>query len=174
MTLENFYNHSENKEWYTPKQYMDVVRKVLGRIDLDPASNAIANEVVQARQYFTAKDDGLSQEWHGRVFLNPPYGRDTERKRLNQQVWSEKLVAEYKSGNVREAILLVNAVTDTKWFQPLWDYPICFTDHRIKFYTVEANKTSPVRGSAIVYFGDNPLLFAKNFKQFGKVVLKCY
>lgn len=42
--------------------------------DLDPCSPCKgANAPVWARQHFTLADDGLAQEWHGRVWLNPPY-----------------------------------------------------------------------------------------------------
>ena len=27
-----------------------------------------------AGKHFTAAEDGLSREWHGRVYMNPPYG----------------------------------------------------------------------------------------------------
>lgn len=29
-----------------------------------------------ARTHFTIEDDGLAQEWSGRVFCNPPFGRE--------------------------------------------------------------------------------------------------
>jgi hypothetical protein len=63
-------------EWYTPAAILEAARKALGAIDLDPASSDIAQALVQARAFFTAEDDGLAQEWHGRVWLNPPYSRD--------------------------------------------------------------------------------------------------
>ena len=62
-------------ERYTPAQYIEAARRVLGEIDLDPASCEIAQRTVKAVEYFTAKDDGLEQEWHGRVWLNPPYAQ---------------------------------------------------------------------------------------------------
>ena len=62
-------------ERYTPAQYIEAARRVLGEIDLDPASCEVAQRTVKAVEYFTAKDDGLEQEWHGRVWLNPPYAQ---------------------------------------------------------------------------------------------------
>jgi DDE superfamily endonuclease len=46
-------------EWYTPAEHVELVREVLGGIDLDPASNDKAQEVVRAAAYFTKADDGL-------------------------------------------------------------------------------------------------------------------
>ena len=64
-----------NPENYTPAVYIEAVRRVLGEIDLDPASRRIAQETVKAKRFFTKEDDGLRQVWTGRVFLNPPYAR---------------------------------------------------------------------------------------------------
>jgi hypothetical protein len=50
-------------EWYTPAEYVDLAQEVvLGKIDLDPASSALAQQTVKAKQFFTAADDGLAKE----------------------------------------------------------------------------------------------------------------
>ena len=70
-------NHVEhytgNQEWYTPSEYVEAARRVMGEIDLDPASSELAQETVRASSYYTKDDDGLVSEWSGRVWLNPPY-----------------------------------------------------------------------------------------------------
>lgn len=163
---------TNTNEWYTPRPYIQAVYDVLGCIHLDPASNYIANDTVNAHTYFDINDDGYNQKWWGNVFLNPPYGKDPLSNVSNQAKWSSKMISEYESGNVDSAILLVNASTDTTWFTPLWKYPICFTNHRVRFLDPDGNKgKQPVKGSAFVYFGFDKQKFAHVFKQFGAVVL---
>src|SRR5262249_44077676 len=139
---------SMSEEWYTPAEYIEAARQVLTEFDLDPASNPQANEVVKASLYYDKKTNGLENPWHGRVWCNPPYGGDE-----GTGAWVEKMIAEYLAGRMKEGVLLVNAVTDRKWFQPLFDYPICFTNHRIKFNTPYDTPESPVSGNVFVYFG---------------------
>jgi hypothetical protein len=62
-----------NPESYTPAKYIESARQVLGQIDLDPASNELAQQVVKAAQWYGEADNGLLKDWHGTVFLNPPY-----------------------------------------------------------------------------------------------------
>jgi hypothetical protein len=45
-------NSGEN-EWYTPANYIEASRMVMGSIDLDPASSETANRTVCATAYYT-------------------------------------------------------------------------------------------------------------------------
>lgn len=167
------HHSSESVEWYTPEEYIRAARAVMGDIDLDPASCEQANRTVKARRYYTKDDDGLKQEWFGRVFVNPPYGW-TEDSESSQAVWSARLIAEWEAGNILEGILLVNASTAQKWFAPLWRFPICFTDHRIRFERPGAEKNQPPHGSVFVYFGHDVQKFTRVFSQFGAVVTQVW
>jgi ParB family chromosome partitioning protein len=155
---------STENEWYTPARYVEAGRRVLGGIDLDPASSPRANETVKAARFFTAEDDGLAQHWSGRVWLNPPYGRLAG-------AFARKLVDHYAAGDVEAAVLLVNAhCTDTDWFAPLWDRVLCFTDHRIDFDSAGREKANAsTHGSVFAYFGREEMRFRDEFSPFGPV-----
>jgi hypothetical protein len=70
----DYFQSNESNEHGSPVEIVKAARLVMGGIDLDPASSAVFNTVVQAKKIFTRKDNGLAQEWSGRVFLNPPGG----------------------------------------------------------------------------------------------------
>ena len=148
-------------ETYTPQEYIESARIVMGSIDLDPASNKTANENVKATEYFDIGQDGLSRDWHGNVFLNPPY------KQPEIRLFVDKLQYQLSKGNISQAILLTNNSTDTKWFHQASELSIiCFPNHRIQFI-VGDKRTQPTTGQAFFYFGDNKKGFKKEFSKYG-------
>lgn len=161
-------NSGEN-EWYTPIKYIELARKVMGSIDLDPASSEAANEIVKAGQYFTMENDGLIQEWFGNVWLNPPYTQPLIVK------FSEAVIEKFESKKINQAIVLVNNATETGWGQKLLKYCslVCFVNGRIKF--IDKNKKSlgtPLQGQMILYFGKNTKKFQEEFKKVGIILWK--
>jgi hypothetical protein len=152
-------------EWYTPARYVEMARQVLGSIDTDPASSPSANEVVQAAQYFSREDDGLSKPWTGNVWMNPPYSRDL------LPLFVDKFLSEWDSKNIRAGIVLTHAYTDTSWFHKLavLASPICLTAGRIKFLDTDGVPAAPTQGQAFFYFGDNPQEFSATFAETGIV-----
>ena len=153
---------SKSNQWYTPAEYIAGARAVMGGIDVDPASNDEANEIVKATTYYTAENDGLVREWPGRVWLNPPWGGQ-------QAQFIAKLLEQFTVGTVTEAVVLVNAhATETDWFAPLWDHLLCFTDHRINFYG--GNGVGSTHGSVFIYLGPNDDGFIREFAKWGYVV----
>ena len=150
--------NSGNNEWYTPSDYIELARAVMGDIDLDPASSYKANEVVQAKTYYTAQDDGLSQDWQGRVWLNPPYSSELIVK------FTEKLIAELS--RISQALVLVNNATETEWFSRLVSRAgaVCFPKSRVKFYMPDGTVGAPLQGQALLYFGAEPQRFVEVFR----------
>ena len=162
---------SETNEWYTPVTYLQSVRDFLGEIDLDPASNAIANEAVQAKKIYTANDDGLALPWNGRVFVNPPYGIEGGQSVAGQ--FCTKAIEEHAAGNASEVIILVNSVHSQKWQAPLYDYAVCFVDHRIKFVNGDGSENeNPTFQNIFIYLGPHKEDFAASFSKFGYVMEK--
>ncbi len=119
---------SASNEHYTPPAIVHAARATMGGIDLDPASCALANEVVQATAFF--EKDGLGWKWDNRwtqnphpskLFLNPPGGlldRETFEPVTSKvghspgqlvssiAVWWHKLVHEWSIGNVEQAVFV--------------------------------------------------------------------
>ncbi|EME67535.1 site-specific DNA methylase, partial [Paramagnetospirillum caucaseum] len=66
----------KNPEWYTPPWLINHFYAANDNqpFDLDPCSPCVGDAApVSALQHFTVADDGLAQDWRGRVWLNPPY-----------------------------------------------------------------------------------------------------
>ena len=153
-------------EWYTPGKYIEAARRVLGIIDLDPASSEVAQRVVRAKHFYSAEGDGLKHAWHGRVWLNPPFHRSLVADFVG------KLVADFEAGNISAAILLTHNSTDTEWFQRAARVAaaICFTNGRIRFANADGIPTGPSQGQSFMYFGPDPIKFAAVFGEIGFVV----
>lgn len=168
----------DKNAWYTPAKYIEAARTVMGKIDLDPASCALANETVKAKRYYTQHDNGLAQEWTvdgcpSCVWLNPPYGRIGSENGGNKgytPLFVRRLLHEYRAGNVVQAILLVlgNACF-MKWFYPLWEFPMCFHDGRIYFDLPDGSKSDFGFGNTFIYLGPNESKFVEVFSQFGTI-----
>jgi phage N-6-adenine-methyltransferase len=153
-------------EWCTPAEYIEAARLVMGAIDLDPATSTLAQELIQAATFYTKQDNGLEQEWQGRVWLNPPYAQPLITEFIS------KLCDERRAGRVTEAILLTHNYTDTSWFHEIVELAdaICFTRGRVKFY--EGSKVAaPTQGQAFSYFGANVDRFGGIFGRHGFVVV---
>lgn len=153
-------------DWYTPASYVELAKKTMGSIDLDPASCAAANKTVGATTYYSVSEgrDGLREPWLGNVYLNPPYGRKVI------QSWIEKAIDEYEKGNAEQIVICINNATDTAWFHELWHYSLCFVKGRIKFYGPHNKTDSPAHGTVFAYLGDNVNLFGELFSEVGAVL----
>jgi len=150
---------SNSDQWNTPKEIIEKVLQVISEIDLDPCSNSDGDPNVPAHIHLTAEDNGLAYAWDGKVYMNPPYGKEIID-------WVTKLVDSYKNGDVSEAIALVPSRTDTEWFRKFREYPRCFIWGRLKF---SDNGNPAPFPSMAVYLGNNLDKFIGAFKDIGDV-----
>jgi phage N-6-adenine-methyltransferase len=168
-TKADIHNHvrgtlgTGENEWFTPREWIDLARHVLDAIDVDPASNPLAQQTVKAATFYSKDDDGLSKDWHGRVWLNPPYAQPYIAQ------FADKMLAELAAGHVTQSIMLTHNYTDTSWFQKLAARAdaICFTRGRIRFESPAGDLAAPTQGQAFFYFGDDPERFSKVFAEAG-------
>lgn len=153
--------NSGNNEWYTPADIIEAARAVMGSIDIDPASNDIAQKVVKAKIYYTAETNGLNKKWTGNVWLNPPYASELIGK------FVDKLIKEQE--HYEQAIILVNNATETEWFRKIISIAsaVCFPKGRVKFYMPDGKTGAPLQGQAILYIGASPKRFADTFLKVG-------
>ena len=154
---------SASDECFTPAEWIDRARAVLGGIDLDPCSSDAAAAVVGAARHYTIDCDGLTQPWAGRVWLNPPYSRAAP--------WVDRLLDGYESGAVSSAVALLNARTGSGWFARLssvaWR---CEKRKRIAFWGPATSGGAGFVDSVFFYIGPAPDRFAGVFADVGTVV----
>lgn len=138
--FNNRYGDETKTEWLTPPDLL----KALGPFDLDPCA-PIARPWSTADRHYTIEDNGLCQEWQGRVWLNPPYDRSTEQ-------WVHRLAVH---GN---GVALIFARTETLMWQR-WIWPradaLLFIYGRLSFYHVTGAKGAKNSGapSVLVAYG---------------------
>lgn len=92
---------SRTDEWETPLALFNALSDEFGGFDLDVCATS---ENAKCAAYFTKAEDGLAQEWHGKCWMNPPYGRAIGS-------WMRKA---HESGAF--VVCLVPARTDTAWW----------------------------------------------------------
>jgi len=97
----------DSDSWLTPRHVLDA----LGTFDLDPCAAPEPRPWLTAETHWTHADSALSRAWHGRVWLNPPYGGPSI-----VGPWMRRL-ADHGRGTA-----LIFARTETAvFFETVWD-----------------------------------------------------
>ena len=158
-TKPHVVNNSGDNEWFTPAEYIEAARSVMGSIDLDPASNDFANQTVKATVYYTESNDGLTKTWTGNIWMNPPYSSGLVKPFIDKLVESD----------FTQAVVLVNNATETTWFRTLIDRAsaVVFPTGRIRFQKDGGKFNTPLQGQAFIYCGDNASKFLEVFGKYG-------
>lgn len=101
---ENVHLSSKTDDWATPQDFFDRLNLEFGSFDLDVCAS---KENAKVPNFYTKEDNGLTQEWCKKNWMNPPYGREIGK-------WVKKAHEESLKGNYTVALL--PARTDTKWW----------------------------------------------------------
>lgn len=150
--------NNKTVDWYTPKWIFDELGL---EFDLDVAAPVGGVEWIPAKNNFDIYTDGLTSEWHGRVWLNPPYGKHTSQ-------WLEKMHRH------RNGVALVFSRTDCNWFH---DYvfkadAILFIKQRVKFVDGlgKTGGNGAGCGSMLVAWGDKSVSAIEKLKNKGAFI----
>lgn len=139
-------------EWYTPAEII----QSLGEFDLDPASSQEAyRQNRSAKHFYTTEENGLKQDWNGRVWLNPPYSNPLIQQFLIR-------MAEHNNG-----IALVFAKIEAKWFHDIvlrHATAIKFLYDRVRFFKPDGTQgLQPRNGSMLIAYGtENARILSDN------------
>lgn len=132
---------ADSHDWITPRHVLDA----LGAFDLDPCESQTQPWPCAANGY-TIIDDGLNQDWFGRVYCNPPYG-------TYAMPFLERL-AKHRNG-----IGLLFGRTETEMFRNnIWCEAdaILFLHGRLTFHKPDGTKAKGNSGgpSVLVAYGE--------------------
>lgn len=162
---------TEHFEWISSTDLIDAAHLVMEGIDLDPASSEKANEYVNAKNFYTVKEDGLNEmAWFGNVYLFPPrnsyfWHKKSQRWRTTrglspsltsgQALWWRTLKRKWLDREVEQAIFFSNSPDMCMYCQDIFDHPICFLRTRPQliqhFIATDELKTRNTCASFVVF-----------------------
>lgn len=133
---------NKTDDWITPKHIIDA----LGPFDLDPCES-MTQPWPCANRGIRRPDDGLSAQWTGRVWCNPPYS-------IHAAKWLKRM-AEHGRGI---AIIFARTETDM-FFNYVWGKAdgILFLHGRLHFHYPDGRRAPHNSGgpSCLVAYGDD-------------------
>jgi hypothetical protein len=149
----------DKDEWLTPPPIL----KALGPFDLDPCA-PVDRPWEMAAQHYTVNDNGLLKPWHGRVWLNPPYGPPPI-----VGPWMRRM-AEHNRGTV-----LIFARTETDlFFEMVWKQAtaLLFVRGRLYFHHVDGKRAAANAGapSVLIAYGEDDARILKDCSIAGQYV----
>jgi site-specific DNA-methyltransferase (adenine-specific) len=126
-------------DYPTPQEFFNQLNETY-HFTLDPCAS---KDNAKCERYYTKEQDGLKQKWEGRVFCNPPYGREIGK-------WIKKGFDEVGGGNCEIAVFLIPSRTDTKYFHEyvMRAKEIYFVKSRLKF---DGKNSAPFPSCIVVF-----------------------
>ena len=109
LTADCINTKSKYGQNLTPPDLIEVVHEVFQTgIDLDPASDNIANQYIKAKKFYTLSQDGYTKPWSGNnVWLNPPgKSRTKTGDFITASDWARKLMDAYLNQKINNAMYL--------------------------------------------------------------------
>jgi phage N-6-adenine-methyltransferase len=158
VTCQAGENERGTPKWFIRK-LMDAVG---GKFDVDASTHPDTEPFPIADTRFTKSDDGLSQDWFGDVWLNPPYS--------NLDDWLAKAHTEAQTDRVTRVITLLPANTSTQWFHrhaAKADF-LCCVEGRLSFLGDGSDSSAPF-ASILLLFGSPNEAILRAFDDLGAV-----
>lgn len=148
-------NHSipfgTSDEHYTPKFIFDILNV---KFDLDVCAPIYGNPNLPDVKFFHKNNNGLTQNWHGNVWMNPPYSKPGE--------WVDKFL------NHKYGIALL-PITRGKWFERVWNETdkMVILPYNQKFERPDGLKSRPIMfRTALFAFGEENCKGLRNFSNY--------
>lgn len=151
------------QDYFTPPEIINAAREAMGGIDLDAASHPLANRIHKIPDYFHTGRSAFHNDWHGRVWLNPPYG--------NNAPWFERIVHYVGTGSVTQLCMISPMwAFQTGIALPVMDLStgLILLSPTPKFWgNADPNKTGKNHPHGVIYIGPNADQFTRAFSSFG-------
>ncbi len=125
-------------DYYTPAW---VFERMGIEFDIDVCSPPGGIPWIPAKRYFTQVDDGLTQLWEGRVWMNPPYSQTAP--------WATKFIAH------GHGVCLVPHSRSAWWWSDLWNSSAAIADAGMfRFYKAGGKYENVFMPVVFAAFGD--------------------
>lgn len=151
------------QSFFTPPEIVNAAREAMGGIDLDAASEPLANRTHRIPDYFHTGRSAFHNDWHDRVWLNPPYG--------NNAPWFERIEHYVTNGAVQQLCMISPMwAFQTQIARPVMELSsgLILLSPTPKFWgNADPNRTGKNHPHGIIYIGPEPRRFHKAFAEFG-------
>lgn len=138
---------SQSDRWFTPPHILELVRQVLGHIDLDPATDP--SNPTGAQRFYTS--GALDKDWTAStIYLNPPGGKLGNKSKV--ALFWDKLMNS-KFDHAIFAMFSLNGLQTTQASSlSALDFPLCVPKKRVRWIDpLKPGANSPTHANAFVY-----------------------